>query len=610
MKSRIKYIVVFVFYTFWLVAQDTTSIDLLPVEIRTERSYTPSKISLSRSHFLSAPASFDDPSRLLMKYPGFSVSNDQNNAIIYDGLPSHYSTWSLYGAQIVNPNHLSNAGTANDRPSRSSGGVNMFSGQVIGGLDYHTSADGPAHGIGGVADLSLRSPFENSITANLSLIGLETGFDKIFDNGRSSLMANYRYSTVGLLGHLGVDFGNELINYQDILTEYKHRADDHCLNWSLVIGNSNNSLDSIASFGELDIEFKDILNVDYTAQNIVSALNYVNKDLEGTVAYSVSKVDRNASYIFNDTLRFSEYMYDESVFSLFAKKKFKAKPIDVIIQLNASRIAPNIRSRTSEDIKRNGIQIQGISFYEGYWIIQPQLQLRKQINENNQVLIGLQSWLTTYEVYSSFQQLKPNRQKWLPHILFKSKIADVEVELNTGMSAQMQAPELLGIYGGDNLTQTGGLYNNRGLRPLLSKYVKVDVSKGNYGLSLHHRTIDDVATAVSQETTSLGALNKIGINRYRNSGIATISGLSLFGSHTFGNTKLSTNANFLTSTFSSFNDSPVPYDYGQMYNISIERIFRFNNNKSLRISSSYHTRKGFFESRIDEVLSTEKFQLS
>jgi len=121
-----------------------------------------------------------------MKYPGFSVSNDQNNAIIYDGLPSHYSTWSLYGAQIANPNHLSNAGTVNDKPSRSAGGVNIFSGQVIGGLDYYTGIDGPAHGIGGVADMSLRSPYQNSITANLSLIGLEAGIDRVFDEGNSA----------------------------------------------------------------------------------------------------------------------------------------------------------------------------------------------------------------------------------------------------------------------------------------------------------------------------------------------------------------------------------------------------------------------------------------
>ena len=52
--------------------------------------------------------------------------------------------------------------------------------------------------------MSLRSPYQNSITANLSLIGLEAGIDRVFDEGNSSLLANYRYSTVGLLGQWGL----------------------------------------------------------------------------------------------------------------------------------------------------------------------------------------------------------------------------------------------------------------------------------------------------------------------------------------------------------------------------------------------------------------------
>jgi len=100
-RSSLLFLVAVFSFISLSYSQDSTALELLPVEIRAERSYTPSKIALSRSHFLSSPASFDDPSRLLMKYPGFSVSNDQNNAIIYDGLPSHYSSWSLYGAQMA-----------------------------------------------------------------------------------------------------------------------------------------------------------------------------------------------------------------------------------------------------------------------------------------------------------------------------------------------------------------------------------------------------------------------------------------------------------------------------------------------------------------------------
>jgi len=87
-----------------------------PIEIKTSRSYDNGVVTLGRSQFLSFPASFDDPARLLLKYPGISTPNDQANAVIYHGLPSHMHQWQLYGARTLNPNHLSNAGTANDGP--------------------------------------------------------------------------------------------------------------------------------------------------------------------------------------------------------------------------------------------------------------------------------------------------------------------------------------------------------------------------------------------------------------------------------------------------------------------------------------------------------------
>ena len=189
------------------------------------------------------------------------MSNDQNNAIIYDGLPSHYSTWSLYGAQIANPNHLSNAGTVNDKISRSAGGVNIFSGQVIGGLDYHTGIDGPANGIGGVADMSLRSPYQNSITANLSLIGLEAGIDRVFDEGNSSLLANYRYSTVGLLGQMGVDFGGDKITYQDVLAEYKTKWRDQEIIVTCAYGKSSNNFERQLLQSDSSATFKEIQDI-------------------------------------------------------------------------------------------------------------------------------------------------------------------------------------------------------------------------------------------------------------------------------------------------------------------------------------------------------------
>jgi hypothetical protein len=53
-------------------------------------------------------------------------------------------------------------------------------------------------------------------TAQASLIGLDIAAEgPLSKSKKSSFLANYRYSTVGLLSDMGVDFGGEKINFQD-----------------------------------------------------------------------------------------------------------------------------------------------------------------------------------------------------------------------------------------------------------------------------------------------------------------------------------------------------------------------------------------------------------
>jgi hypothetical protein len=202
-------------------AQDTLLQEtLLPIEIMESRDQEKEVVRLQRNHFLSYPASFDDPSRLLLKFPGISTLNDQSNFIVYRGLPPHYSKWSLYGAEIINPNHLSNTGTISDRGSRSAGGVNMLSGQVIGRMNY-TGPSSHLHmgdAMAGISDITFRRSYKDQYFINIGLIGLEAGMEKV--SPKSNFMINYRYSTLGALSALGVDLGDEEIKYQDITSSW------------------------------------------------------------------------------------------------------------------------------------------------------------------------------------------------------------------------------------------------------------------------------------------------------------------------------------------------------------------------------------------------------
>ncbi|MBK8885411.1 MAG: hypothetical protein IPN46_02240 [Saprospiraceae bacterium] len=180
----------------------------------TEKPYQSGDLTMTQNQYKVMPASFQDPARILIKYPGFSTPNDGANAIIFRGMPPESARWQLFGADIVNPNHLSNAGTANDLATGNAGGVNALSGSV---LDYYHFEANPAdisyaNVMSGVSNMKMAPKIKSFVDINL--IGLEAGLG--MSRGNKNVYAAYRYSFVGLLDKLGVNFGNEKIGYQDL----------------------------------------------------------------------------------------------------------------------------------------------------------------------------------------------------------------------------------------------------------------------------------------------------------------------------------------------------------------------------------------------------------
>lgn len=166
-------------------------------------------------------ATYFDPARLVTSYPGVTAPDDGSNHISVRGNSPNSLVWRLEGVEIVNPNHLSNAGTASDRPSLTGGGFNLLSAQMMRNSSFLSGAYEAQYGnsIGGVMDINLRkgSVTKDEYTLQFGLIGIDISAEGPFGaKGDASLVANYRYSTVGLLSQLGVSFGDELINFQDL----------------------------------------------------------------------------------------------------------------------------------------------------------------------------------------------------------------------------------------------------------------------------------------------------------------------------------------------------------------------------------------------------------
>jgi hypothetical protein len=176
--------------------------------------------SFSIEKTMRIPANFFDPVRMATTYPGVIAANDQANAIIVKGNSPNGLLWRLNGLDIVNPNHLSNAGTLSDKPMANGGGVNILSAQMLDRTNFYTGAFPANYGnaLSGIVDMKIRDGNHDKLeyTAQASLIGLDVSAEgPINQKHNTSFLANYRYSTVGLLSKLGVNFGGEVIDFQD-----------------------------------------------------------------------------------------------------------------------------------------------------------------------------------------------------------------------------------------------------------------------------------------------------------------------------------------------------------------------------------------------------------
>lgn len=281
-----------------------------PILIRcfTRPLYQENKLSLAQQDFNRMPGAFDDPTRLAIKYPAVSVSNDQANGLIYRGLPSHFNRWSVNGATSVNPNHTSNAGTASDIGSVNAGGVNMYGGQSIGLASF---TGNPSFGSTNALGLSQNVDMGfNKSYYQLSLLGLEAGFKK------NRFSANYRYSFTGLLGNLGVDFGGERIAFQDAKMSYGTaiKAKDKYIGELGVFaawGRSSNDF----TMADEPTTLKEFQNINYASDIYMVGTNiYLSKIGSMKAYYSRRKSDRTAlgniptipAFSINDNADFTE----------------------------------------------------------------------------------------------------------------------------------------------------------------------------------------------------------------------------------------------------------------------------------------------------------------
>ncbi len=252
-------------------------------------------------------AAFYDPARLATSYPGVVNADDQANHLIVRGNSPAGVQWRLEGVNIVNPNHQPNAGTFSDRAAPTGGGVNILSAQLLSDSRFMAGAYGPGYGnaLAGIFDMRLRNGNneKREHTLQASLLGIDLATEGPLNKSKgSSYLVNYRYSTVGLLSILGVQFGNEDIQFQDLSYHLVLPA-GKAGNFTLfgLGGLSSNRFTSPEETSTWEVE-KDRYNINFKSWMFAQGLTHelqlgTRTRLRTSAVYSALEDDRQAQLV-------------------------------------------------------------------------------------------------------------------------------------------------------------------------------------------------------------------------------------------------------------------------------------------------------------------------
>jgi len=159
-------------------------------------------------------AAVNDPARMATSFAGVVGAGDGNNTISIRGNSPNGLLWRMEGVEIPNPNHFSAVGT-------SGGGISILSAQLLNNSDFSTGAFAAEYGnaLSGVFDLKLRkgNNQKREYTLQAGLLGVDVAMEGPFKEGYDgSYLINYRYSTLSMLGKIGVPLGDAVTNFQDL----------------------------------------------------------------------------------------------------------------------------------------------------------------------------------------------------------------------------------------------------------------------------------------------------------------------------------------------------------------------------------------------------------
>jgi len=155
-----------------------------------------------------------EPSRMASNFAGVQGADDSRNDIVVRGNSPQSILWMLEGIPISNPNHFNIPGTAG-------GSVSVLNNKTLGNSDFYTGAFPAEFGNSTSAafDLNLRNGNndKHEMLGQFGFLGTELLAEGPINREKNyTYLTAYRYSTLSLIGGLGIEYGTSAIpNYQD-----------------------------------------------------------------------------------------------------------------------------------------------------------------------------------------------------------------------------------------------------------------------------------------------------------------------------------------------------------------------------------------------------------
>ncbi len=394
--------------------------------------------TLTIEEVLRFPATFYDPARLATALPGVVGDNDQANGIAVRGNSPNGLLWRLEGVDIVNPNHTPNAGTSSDRVTANGGGVNILSAQMLGTSTFYTGAFPPEYGnaLSAVMDMRLRTgnDEQSETIAQIGLIGLDVAHEGPFaKKGGASYLFNARYSTIGLLGALGANFGDEQISFYDLSFNFNFPFQNGTrLTFFGLGGNSENSFEAQRDSAVWEFQ-KDRFDINFKSSMGALGATYtqpIGKKMSwrSALAYSILDSERTGDRL-NDSYQLVNVEADkllQSKLSLHTSLAFKQSArsnwqLGVVL----TRQDFEIESAENQQVSVSG-QGDGL-------LLQPYFTWRYQINNALTANVGLH---LSHFTFNTSTALEPRASlRWV----FSEKR---RLSLAYGLHSQLQQPQL------------------------------------------------------------------------------------------------------------------------------------------------------------------------